>query len=601
MSADRCSGFCGFSRWVTLTCVLALLSCSPSTRQTPEERPGDRPAGDRSALIAQVDGLADRYHDAWLEHFPELAYFAGIPSDTHDRLHDNTPAGIAAWQAIEDDLLARLSAIDPEPLTGTTAWVTHGVLRELLEASRGLRVCRTELWNVNQMNGWHQLLGLLATRQPVGTPDLRAQALTRWKAIPGFIRNEMANLRAGLAAGYSSPRSVVRLVIAQLDGIIALPVEKSPLTSPAQRDPDARFESDLKSVISGEIMPALTEYREFLDKEYLPRARGPLSVTANPDGRGCYEASLRSYTTLQRSPEEVYDLGERTVAANRARVEELGKKLYGLSDFAAIIEKVNSDPGDRFETKEQLLELSRRVVASSKEAMPRWFGTLPEKDVVVEPYAEYLEGTGVSSRYEPPQGDEPAVYRITLHQPQEQKRGNAEVTAAHEAYPGHHLQIAIAQDLDGMHKLMKISFNSGFIEGWGRYAEALGEEIGLYRSPTAALTRRAWPARGMVIDPGIHIKGWTREQAVQFIVESGRMSPDQAFTAADRVAILPGQLTAYDSGALEIFALRDLAERTLGDRFDIKAFHDRVLENGAIPLPMLRTHVEAWIAREASR
>lgn len=582
---------CGGPVWAILACVLALPGCSPGAQQTP----GGRHAGDRAALITRVDRLADHYYEQRLEHFPEIPYFAGIPTETHDRLRDNTLAGIATWQAIEDDLLAQVNAIDPSLLIGTTAWVTHGVLLELLEASRGLRMCRTELWDVNQMSGWQQGLPRLAALQPVGAPELHTQALARWKAFGVFIRNEIANLRVGLTRGYSSPKSVVRLVIAQLDGLIAIPVDKSPLMSPAQRDSDARFTSALESVVAGDLMSALIEYRDFLQSEYLPRAREQLSVTANPDGLECYRASLRSYTTLDRSPEDVYELGEKTVAANRARVEELGKKLYGLSDFVAIIDRVNDDSGNRFETREQVLELSRALVAKSRDAMPRWFGRLPAKGVVVEPYPEYLEGTGVSSRYEAPRGDEPAVYRITLDKPREQKRGNAEVTAVHEAYPGHHLQIAIAQDLDGVHKLLKISFNSGFVEGWARYAEALAEEIGLYQTPTALITRRAWPARGMVLDPGIHIMGWSREQVVDYMVESGRFSRDVAITAVDRIAILPGQLTAYDSGALEIFALRAQAERALGDKFDIKAFHDRILENGSLPLPMLRKHVEAWM------
>ena len=166
-----------------LASLVFLLACSPSTQQTP----GETPSVDRTALIAQVDALADRYYQAQLEHFPEVPYFAGIPTDVHDRLRDNSLAGIAAWQRVEDGLLAEVGAIDSKSLIGTPAWVTHGVMLELLEASRGLRVCRTELWRVNQMGGWHETLPRLGAMQPVGTPDLRAQAIARWKAITKLV------------------------------------------------------------------------------------------------------------------------------------------------------------------------------------------------------------------------------------------------------------------------------------------------------------------------------------------------------------------------------------------------------------------------------
>ena len=230
--------------------------------------------------------------------------------------------------------------------------------------------------------------------------------------------------------------------------------------------------------------------------------------------------------------------------------------------------------------------------------MAEWFTSPPKQPVVVEPYPDYQDGTGMSSRYESPNGDRPGIYRITLHAPEEQSRGDAEVTAVHEAWPGHHLQIAMAQNITDAHKIFRIAFNSGFVEGWARYAEHLGEEMGLYETTSAPITRRAWPARGMVLDPGLHLYGWSREEVRDYILESRRMGPTEATNAADRIAILPGQLTAYDSGALEIFALRAEAEHALGDRFDIKAFHDRILENGVVPLPLLRAHVEAWIAEQ---
>ncbi len=549
---------------------------------------------------AVVNAIADDYYDAVLERVPELSYFAGIEIDRHDGLIDNSLDALAVWHGKEDLMLAAIAGIDSAVLEGRSERITLAVLREALESAVDLRICRNELWSVNQMSGWQLRYTRVAQMQPVGTDELREQALARWAKFPVFISNEIENLTVGLEQGYSSPKSNTRLVIEQLDKLLAVPIEQSPFMSPATRDEDEDFKAAFAAVIEDKVLPAIRNYRTFLQDEYLPRAREELGVSALPDGHECYRASLRSYTTLDRSPEEVYELGHQAVAANRARVVELGKELYGLDDFAAIIARVAEDPANRFETREEVLEFSRALVERSKGSMAEWFGVLPRREMVVEPYPDYQDGTGVSSRYERPRGEEPGVYRITLYDPSEQKKGGAEITAVHEGYPGHHHQISIAIDLKGLHKINQAIFNSGYVEGWARYAEALAEEIGLYETKTALVTRRAWPARGMVVDPGIHIMGWTREQAVRFMKESGRFTADRAEKGVDRIAILPGQLTAYDSGAIEMFALRRQAEEQLGDAFNIREFHDRLLENGSVPLWMMREHVEKWIAAKAA-
>ncbi len=220
---------------------------------------------------------------------------------------------------------------------------------------------------------------------------------------------------------------------------------------------------------------------------------------------------------------------------------------------------------------------------------------MPARAVEVVPFEEHEEGTGMSAHYRPGNADRPGEYRIPLYEPEEQSRGNAEAVAFHEAWPGHHLQVAVGQSVEGLHPITQIIWFSGPGEGWARYSEALAEEMGLYTTTTGPIKRRAWPARGMVVDPGIHLFGWTREEAIEFMMESGRFPESMGDEMVDRIAILPGQLTAYDSGGLEILALRKMAEEAMGDDFDIREFHDRILENGTIPLLQLRAHVEAWI------
>jgi uncharacterized protein (DUF885 family) len=228
--------------------------------------------------------------------------------------------------------------------------------------------------------------------------------------------------------------------------------------------------------------------------------------------------------------------------------------------------------------------------------MPNWVGRMPEQAAEVVPFPPHEEGTGRSAHYNPGNENRPAEYRIPLDKPEDRSRGNSESTAFHEVWPGHHLQVATFQAIDGLHPVTSLIWFSGPGEGWARYSEALAEEMGLYRTVTGPILRRAWPARGMVVDPGIHLFGWTREEAIEFMMESGRFPESMGDDMVDRIAILPGQLTAYDSGGLEILALRRQAEEALGDDFDIREFHDRVLENGTIPLGYLRQHVEAWIA-----
>jgi len=569
--------------------ILAAMGISACTEQATPVDPA-----------ATINDIADRYYAWALQRAPENAYFAAIEVDHHDGLFDNSPAARAEHEKFEDAMLAEIRAIDISTLAGTTEWVTAALLTQRLKADVGTRVCRQEDWNVNQMGGWHLNYTRVAQLQPVETDVQRAEALTRWGNFAVFATQELDNLKAGLDAGYSAPKAIVKRVIEQIDGLLNLPAEESPFNSPGTRSEDEAFAAAMLTLVADSINPAMRAYRDYLENEYLPEAREELSITANPDGLDCYEASLRSYTTLDRPAKAVYELGKETVAANRDTVIELGSAEYGISDFVEIIKAAKADPADGFDSKEELLAFSQEMVRHAEAEMPKWVGTMPSQAVEVVPFPEHEEGTGRSAHYRRGNDERPGEYRIPLHKPEDQSRGNAEATAFHEAWPGHHLQTATAQAVEGMHPVTRIIWFSGPGEGWARYSEALAEEMGLYQSATGPILRRAWPARGMVVDPGIHLYGWTREQAIEFMIESGRFPLSSGDSMVDRIAILPGQLTAYDSGGLEIIALRRQAEEALGEDFDIREFHDRVLENGTIPLEYLRTHVEDWIAKKST-
>jgi len=424
---------------------------------------------------------------------------------------------------------------------------------------------------------------------------LEQQALIRWEKIAQFIDQEVINLQNGLNSGYSAAKPVVKRVVQQLDALMATSLEKSPFNALLVSTASAEYLSSMKVLLKSRLLVSLTAYRDFLVNHYLVFAREQLTVTTNPNGASCYKALLRYNTTLKRTPEQVFQLGQKTVNERSKQVVALGKEFFHSTDFSSTITHVNNMETDRFSSKGELLNFAREAVKRAGSEEHHWFGKLPKSSVVVTPFPTYQEGTGVSPNYDGPVGDKPGIYWIPLYQPEKQSRGRVEITAFHEAFPGHHLQIAHAKELGQAHQVESLILNSGYVEGWARYSEMLAEEMGLYSTQTARVLRRAWPARGMVVDPGIHAFGWTRQQAVDYIVASGSFNTEVANALVDRIANIPGQLTSYDSGGLEIMALRKMAEQKLGEKFDIKTFHDKTLENGAITLPMLKSHIEYWI------
>ena len=491
-------------------------------------------------------------------------------------------------------------------LWGRPEWVTHGFLHEALESGRAAGVCRAELWPVSQMAGWQASFAGLAALQPVGTADFRAQALTRWRGVPGYLDVEIANLREGLHLGYSTPKRDVELVIEQLDAILAAPVTASPVTSspfwsPAERDPDPAFRKAWEDLLRDGIHPAADRYRRFLREEYLAKAREPLTVAANPDGERCYAAALRAQTTLDRPPRETFEIGMRALEEREQRMRDLGQRLYGTTDLAAIRERLAQETKNGFASRDEALAFSRAVVEKARLALPRWFGLLPTARVGVEPLQAFQEKSGYS-QYIPgsEDGSRPGVYRINLGRDEGQSRAQAEITAFHEAYPGHHLQIFIAQERAHSHPIARLIGNAGFAEGWGRATENLADEMGLYSSDLSRLALAARQPTGMVVDPGLHAIGWTRRQAMDFFLfkQIGVSEESAGAVNVDRISVLPGQMATYGVGEREIFELREQARRDLGDRFDIREFHDRVLENGSVTLGMLRQQIERWVAEK---
>ena len=559
------------------------------------------------SLADRVRRLADGYLAAWLERHPDDATVDGAAGADHGRLTDNTRPALERWHAREDAWLAELRAIDPAPLAGRPEWTAYGVMRASLEGSAATRVCRFELWGVAQTHtGWLDRLTSVAGAQPVGTDSLRALALARWRAMPAFIAAEAENQREGLRRGYSAPRSNVRLVLRQLDAVLATPLDSSPFLDPSRRDPDPAFRAAMRDLVRRELLPAARRYRAFLASDYLPRARTSLAVAAHPDGAACYRGSIRAATGLDLAPDSIHRLGLATVAALEADMRAIARRAFGADEPGPLLDRLRADPRHGFRSRQEIVTHAMGAVERARSAMPRWFGRVPRADVVVEPYPAFRERESVGE-WSPPaeDGSRPGVYLVSAWDAPRKSRVDLAPLAFHETIPGHHLQGAIAIERgDAIPAIARAFWSPGFGEGWAEYAEQLADEMGLYASDAerlGALADVTLSATLLVVDTGIHAYGWTREQGIAYIRAHTRVPRSRAEVPVDRYPVWPAQGLSYALGRLEIRRLRAEAERALGPRFDVRAFHDAVLEDGVIPLPMLREKMERWRGAPAAQ
>jgi uncharacterized protein (DUF885 family) len=557
---------------------------------------------DPDSLAARVRRLADTYLAAYFERHPDEATLDGAAGVPHDRLPDDSPGAIARWWLRENAWLAELERIDPAPLAGRPEWVAYGIMRDALEGAVATRLCRFELWNVSPTNGsWLAVVTSLAPVQPVGTDEARRQALARWRAIPGYIAAETANHREGLRVGYTAPRRAVELLLDQLDTLLATPVERSPLDDPARRDGTPAFGAELARVIDEQVVPAMRRYRDFLARQYLPRARTTPGVSALSYGAECYRGSIRATTGLVLTADSIQRLGRATVAELEGEMRAIAERSFGTTDVAGLLARLRGDSAYTFRTREEMLATARAAVARARPALPRWFGRRPRADVVVEPYPAFRERESVGE-WNPPaeDGSRPGIYFLSTYDPVHKSRADLEALTFHETLPGHHLQGTIALERgDTIPGIARYFWSPGFGEGWAEYAEQLANEMGLYSSDTArlgALADITLSATLLVVDTGINAFGWTREQAIAYIRDHTGVPELRAAVAVDRYPVWPAQGLSYALGRLEIRRLRAQAESALGAGFDIAAFHDRVLEDGAVPLPLLREKIARWIA-----
>ena len=553
-------------------------------------------AQEPQAVKRSIDVVADEYLEAMLERFPETATYYSLPGAHHDDLFDNSLDAQTAWQAREDAWLRELEEIGTPTDIGSRDWVTFGILHEQLAGSIASRVCRNALWKASSATAWHTALPFVFDLQPVDTREQRDQALERLGKVARFVDTEMTNLRTGLELGYSAPRITV---ITVPDEMRALLKDDNPFIGMTTRIDDAEFAAAVRKIFAEQIAPAIERFATFTDKEYLPAARDEIALNFNPDGAECYPTLVRSFATVSPTADEIHMLGLEQIARIRAEMQAIIDEHFGGGEIEAFLQSLNIDPQYTFRSEAEVLQYSVGALDTVRDKMPEVFGLLPKADVLIKPYPAYREsGTG-EYHSSSEDGKRPGIYYIAVVEPENRSRAIQRSVLYHETYPGHHLQGSIALELgDRVHPLARYLGNSGYGEGWALYSERLADELVLYNDPLdrmGMLSDQGARAARLVIDSGLHTKGWTRQRAVEYMLANTAWTPVDIQSEINRYISWPGQANSYMLGMLEIRRLRTLAEAQLGDDFDIRQFHDRVLENGAITLPMLEAAVLAWL------
>jgi len=576
--------------FVIAIAIAIAAACGPKT-----------PAVDSKQLAKDVSGLADAYVVSFLDAFPYQAVIIGARERHPSILGDHSLPALKKWEAKEDELLAALKKIDVKDIDGLPEEITYKFLQHLLESAIGYRVCRPELWNVSPTyTGWQADLPVAAGMQITDRPEDQQNAIARWSQVPQYLDDEMANLNEGIRLGYTAPKGNVQSVINQVNALLAAPIGESPFVQMAKPGSAPSFKKALEDAERASIRPAIAKYRDFLVKTYLPAAREAIGVSANPNGAACYAAAVKYHATVDMTAQQVHDLGQAQMDKIVAEMKEIGQRSFNVDDPAALIKLVKTDPKYRFKSRDELIKTAESSVQRAKDALPKWFGTLPMAPVIVEPYPAFLEKTAPGGQAVPASGGKPGKYLINAYKATDQSRAGLESTAFHEAYPGHHLQMSLALESEGLHPMSRYFSLSGFSEGWGLYAERLADEMGLFSSDVdrlGLLSNEALRAARLVVDSGMHALGMTRQQAIDYVLAHTTETQAGAEAEIDRYIAVPGQATAYMIGNLEIRRLRAEATQKLGAKFDIRQFHDVVLEGGSIPLWVLRENVEHWIAQ----
>jgi uncharacterized protein (DUF885 family) len=555
-----------------------------------------------------LDDLAKEYFELLKANDPLFATALG-DRRFDDKLPDNSLSGRLRMQNEYGSIVSRCKEIE-EKYPSESDKLTKIAL--LVDANKQLEylACTLEDWTVDPLGGPQVEFMNIESYQPVRSPNEGRAMVKRWRAMAQYIDNKIENLRRGMKENKVAVRALVEKVIQEIEELLSKPDTSwpllHPLTIPHENWPESerqQFKESLSEAVRELVRPAFARYSEFLKSEIFNHARSQDSpgIMHISNGVESYARLIRIHTSLNLTAGELHETGLREIQKINREMETLGEKVFGTKDRKEILQRLRTDPSLYFSSRDEVAQKAEEALSKAKSAIPKWFRRLPKADCEVVRMEEHEEKHSTIAYYRPPaaDGSRPGRYYINTSEPNTRPRYEAEALAYHESIPGHHLQITIAQELEDIPEFRKHSGVTAFVEGWGLYAERLADEMGLYSSDLdriGILSYDAWRACRLVVDTGMHAMGWTRDQAINFMLDNTALAKNNIVNEVDRYITWPGQALAYKTGQLELMRLRNsVSEKMNGRRrLEIKEFHDIVLRNGALPLEALRQVVEKY-------
>jgi uncharacterized protein (DUF885 family) len=545
--------------------------------------------------------LAEDYFQAVLDSSPFEATVYGVHGWDAE-VPDLSEAGEAEAGRRLAALERRLAAVDLDRLAGQDRITAAMLARGLADRRAELAARWPELTVTATGTGIQTAVLGLVPKVTLATPAQATDYLERCAKLAGLLDQAGERLRAGLANGRTPPALGVRAAVRQLDTYLAGPVADDPLLAPpppAGTD-TARFRERLAELVAGSVRPAMARYRDLLAGEVLAASRPDdrCGLAHVPGGEGVYRAAVAAHTTTDRDPAELHRLGLELVAGLEEEYRALGERVLGSNDMAQVLARLRDDPALRFSSGEEILRSGRDALARAVAALPELVGRIPEAPCVVDEMSAYEAEDAVLGYYQPPaaDGSRPGVHWLNTSAPATRTRYEYEALAFHESVPGHHLQFALAQELEELPRFRRFGYVTAFSEGWALYTERLADELGLYSGDLerfGMLSFDSWRACRLVVDTGMHAFGWGRDQAVAYMLANSALTRTNVENEVDRYVAWPGQALAYMVGRLELVRLRRRAADRQGDRFDLRAFHDLVLGTGGVPLAVLDEAVDS--------
>jgi uncharacterized protein (DUF885 family) len=561
-----------------------------------------KPVADR---IAAQSALFEEQYETDLRNFPERATAFG-DYRYNDKLADYSLGAIVQREKTNQDFLARLEAI---PTTGFSDQdlLSHDLLIRVLQQ----RIADFELKEyempINQQNGIHTSLADLPLSVPFDSVKHYDDYVARLHQVPRALNQTTEVLRAGMRDKLMPVRFLIEKLPVQCQGIIdanpfLLPTKKYPQNiSPEDQK---RLTQQITDTINGDVIPAYKTFAAFLRTEYAPQGRTALAVTSLPDGEKRYQNDIYARTTTHMAPDEIHQLGLREMDRIQEEMTAIAKK-EGFADLASFRASLKTNPKYIPTSAEQILDDFRRYIAQMEPRLPQLFTLLPKSPVTVEAIPDFQAAAATHYVTGTPDGKRPGRVVVATSKFAERSLINDEAIAYHEGIPGHHMQLSVQQQLTGLpqFRLHNLGFNA-YVEGWALYAEQLGKEVGFYQDPVSdygRLSSELFRAVRLVVDTGIHSKGWTRDQVVEFFRKSGAIDEPSIQSETDRYIAWPAQALSYKLGQLKFRELRERAKKELGSKFDIRSFHDEMLDGGTLPLDLLDARTDKWIAQQKSK